>query len=309
MTPHGNGGFNEDQAVNPTIELATQEMATGSLPKTHIHTIPARQKESTLAGPGKPGPPAKGHEQVEYHRTKIRVLELYDQGLSKAEIARQIGYRNRTQACRMVDRIMQEELVGAGRDRLRRIHFGRLEGMWASVEAEVIKDDGSPVDERKLTAALKILEREARLTGIDGPAAVEQDEDDQVGTSDSDTHPTVVWVRDLMQIQAEIMVSGIGNGTPVQEQIALVTGAMRSAGSQTDDGEEGLIEADVLDIPEPSIEDVLSADPDPQHRGEAGKWSDERFVHWWEEPGTFFEDDDEPIDPEPDYGGGWAVGQ
>ena len=105
--------------------------------------------------------------------SKIRVLELFDQGLSKAEIARQIGYRNRTQASRMVDRIMQEELVGAGRDRLRRIHFGRLEGMWVSVESEVIKDDGTPVDERKVAAALKILEREARLTGIDGPAAVE----------------------------------------------------------------------------------------------------------------------------------------
>ena len=134
-----------------------------------------------MAGPGKPGPPARGPEQLEYHRIKVRVLELFDQGLSKAEIARQIGYRNRTQASRMVDRIMQEEMVGAGRDRLRVIHFGRLEAMWASVEAEVIKEDGSPVDERKVAAALKILEREARLSGIDGPGVAEQDEDEPVG--------------------------------------------------------------------------------------------------------------------------------
>lgn len=221
-----------------------------------------------MAGPGKPGPPARGHEQVEYHRIKIRVLELFDQGLSKAEIARQIGYRNRTQACRMVDRIMKEEMVGAGRDRLRVIHFGRLEAMWASVEAEVIKEDGSPVDERKVAAALRILEREARLTGIDRPAAVGQDEDAPVASAPSDTHPTVHWVRNLMQTQAEILVSGIGSGTRVEDQIALVTGSDPSSGRQPDDGEEGVIEVSLSDITEHASD--IGPELDPRHLGQAG---------------------------------------
>jgi hypothetical protein len=81
----------------------------------------------------------------------------------------------------MIDRIMKEDMVGAGRDRLRLLHFERLEAMYASIEPEVVKDDGTPVDEKKVLAAIKILEREARMTGIDGPTVVEQDENDEEG--------------------------------------------------------------------------------------------------------------------------------
>jgi hypothetical protein len=56
------------------------------------------------------------------------------------------------------------------------VHFDRLEGMYAAREPEVIKTDDTPVDEKKVAALIKILERQARLTGIDGPAEVEQAE-------------------------------------------------------------------------------------------------------------------------------------
>jgi hypothetical protein len=58
-----------------------------------------------MAGPGKPRPPARGHEQVEYHQIKVRVIELLDQGFTKAQIAREVGYRNRNQAYRLIDRV------------------------------------------------------------------------------------------------------------------------------------------------------------------------------------------------------------
>ena len=261
-----------------------------------------------MAGPGKPGPPARGSEQVEYHRTKVHVLELLDQGLTQAEIARQMGYRSRSAAHRMIDKIMKEDLVGAGRNRLRVMHLGRLEGMYAALERDVIKNDDTPVDEKKLVVLIKILEREARLTGIDGPAPVEQDKDDD--PHDEATHPVVQTWLDWEYIEARMMAS---RGVAMPEQIQVL--AERSQQSEKErigalssgHGTEEVIEADVVDITPPSVD--IEPSPESEPRGEAGKWFGGRFVHWWERPAAFFEDDDEPIEPEPDYGGGWAVGE
>jgi len=165
-----------------------------------------------MAGPGKPGPPARGHEQVEYHHIEVKVIELLDQGFTKAQIAREIGYRNRSQGYRMIDRIMKRDLITAGRDRLRLLHFERLEGMYASLEPEVVKDDGTPVDAKMVAAAIKILEREARMTGIDGPAAKQDDEYGEWGEEGAGlvgTHPTVDWVENLTMFNTERDALGV----------------------------------------------------------------------------------------------------
>ena len=268
-----------------------------------------------MAGRGKPGPPAKGHEQVEYHRTKTRVLELLDQGLTQAEIARQMGYRNRSAAHRMIDKTMKEDLVGAGRNRLRVIHLGRLEGMYAALERDVIKNDDTPVDEKKLVVLIKILEREARLTGIDGPVAVERDEEDRADPNDEAIHPVVQTWDDWEYIEARMMASR-GVATPEQIQLLAERSRQGSSGKSMDalssghrNEDEGVIEGNIVDITPHSAEIESSPESDPQARGEAGKSYRGRSVHWWQERAMFFEDDGQSIDPEPDYGGGWAVGE
>jgi hypothetical protein len=276
-----------------------------------------------MAGPGKPGPPARGPEEVDYHRIKVMVLELLDQGYSKSAIARQVGYKNRSQAYRMIDRIMKEDMVGAGRDRPRLLHFERLEAMYASIEPEVIKDNGTPVDEKKVLVVIKILEREAPMTGIDEPTVVQLDESAQKEEGSRAVEEKIQAVQTWMAFCAARDRLGIPYDLPPEEQIALVKAAHGSNDDQPDDRVDSVIEADIVEITAPSIEtaDVANADehstpavlftvahPEPPN-GKAGRFYDGRFVRWWQEPSAFFEDDDEPIEPEPDYGGGWAVGE
>jgi hypothetical protein len=131
-----------------------------------------------MAGPGKPGPPARGHEEIEYNRLQVKVIELFDQGLTKRQIAEAVGYKDRGQAYRLIDRVMRENLVEAGTERLRLVHFTRCEEMWRVIEPYVTGEDGLSLDGGKVMAAIRILERQARLMGIDGPTQDGEDSGD-----------------------------------------------------------------------------------------------------------------------------------
>jgi hypothetical protein len=99
----------------------------------------------------------------------VRVVELLDQGLTYEEIARQVGYSNKSVVKKIADRVMREDLAVAGAERIRMRQWRRLDAMYEALQQVV--DSG---DDRKAASAIgdavRILEREAKLMGLDLPA-------------------------------------------------------------------------------------------------------------------------------------------
>lgn len=117
-----------------------------------------------------------------------RVLELREQGLSPLKIAKETGcspalvYRDlkeilqRTQA-------HEEELA----EHYRRVELQRLDSMqqswWARATGNATKQDGTklPADEKAAQVVLRIMERRAKLLGLDAPTLTKSEVDVRFG--------------------------------------------------------------------------------------------------------------------------------
>lgn len=117
-----------------------------------------------------------------------RVLELRESGMSPAIIARETGASpalvyadlkailQRTQA-------LEDDLA----DHYRRVELQRLDSMqqawWARATGAATREDGSlvPADEKAAQVVLRIMERRAKLLGIDAPVVTKSEVDLRFG--------------------------------------------------------------------------------------------------------------------------------
>lgn len=183
----------------------------------------------SMAGPGKPGPAARGHEQVEWHRTKVQVVDLLDQGLSKEEIAHRIGYRDRGQVNRLIDRVMREDLVNAGAERLRARELRRLDDLYNALLPALYPPDGSPPSPQTVNSAVGISRAVRELMGLDLPKKLDIEVTTPEGSQEERLMAFAERVNRLGYLMDRAVVAGIGSGRSTDDQIkALNAGASSS---------------------------------------------------------------------------------
>lgn len=104
-------------------------------------------------------------EQIE---TERRVLELRLAGLTFDRIAKELGYASPSGAWYAMKRALTRTLQEPA-DELRRQEAERLDRMLSGLWAEATRGNTAAIQ-----TALKVMERRARLLGLDAPAKTEQ---------------------------------------------------------------------------------------------------------------------------------------
>jgi AraC-like DNA-binding protein len=98
-----------------------------------------------------------------------RAWRLRVAGADWAMIAREVGYANSSNAYRAVQRFFGQ-VPDVDREMLRGVARARGEALWLRAFTEVERSKGAPAAVR---AAVAVLERHARLDGLDAPSQVE----------------------------------------------------------------------------------------------------------------------------------------
>lgn len=101
--------------------------------------------------------------RVDANDRQIRALELRKSGVSYEDIARELGYRGRDGAHRAVSAALKRTLQEPA-DELRRLESERLDAMLFAIAPLVRRGNLEAIDR-----ALKIMERRAKLLGLDAP--------------------------------------------------------------------------------------------------------------------------------------------
>lgn len=124
--------------------------------------------------------PVSRSMQIVNREKEVAAINLRRTGMTYMEIAHELGYSDHAGALRAVRRGLQRALQEPADD-LRQIEAARLdraqEKIWAKVE------DGDP---KAITVLLRIMERRAKLLGLDAPTVIQQDVTVFDGASDLD---------------------------------------------------------------------------------------------------------------------------
>ena len=102
----------------------------------------------------------------EARRKRIRVLQLRAAGESFDAIAQQVGYQSRGNAHRAYEQAMGEVTV-AGVTEMRKLENERLDTLLLAVWSAAKRGDVAAVN-----AALRIMDRRAKLNGLDRPTVL-----------------------------------------------------------------------------------------------------------------------------------------
>lgn len=104
--------------------------------------------------------------RIEAAEKRTRALQLRKAGATFDQIAQQVGYENRGIACRAV----QQELAELPKEdaaELRDLEMARLDSLLTAMWPKAINGNGWAVDR-----VLRIMERRARLAGLDQPEQI-----------------------------------------------------------------------------------------------------------------------------------------
>lgn len=105
--------------------------------------------------------------EVTAHDNQLKALELRKAGVSYQRIAETLGYKDSSGAWRAVKAALKKTLQEPA-DELRTLEIERLDAMLSAIWASVKQGQYGAQDR-----ALKIMERRAKLLGLDAP--VKQD--------------------------------------------------------------------------------------------------------------------------------------
>jgi len=106
---------------------------------------------------------AEQQARVKAHDRMMKALEFRKAGLSYEEIAHRTGYKTPQAAWKAVQSALNRSLKEAGEE-VRTIELQRLDAMMLPLYARAKKGELGAVDR-----LLKILERRAKLLGLDAP--------------------------------------------------------------------------------------------------------------------------------------------
>lgn len=96
-----------------------------------------------------------------------QVIELRRAGATFDDIARAVGYKEPSGAHAAYKRALKRTLTDAGTEELREQELDRLDRMQRAVWPKVMQGDVQAI-----TAALRLMDRRARLLGLDAPTRI-----------------------------------------------------------------------------------------------------------------------------------------
>ena len=99
----------------------------------------------------------------------IQALDLRKAGISYEMIAQRLGYSNRTAAFRAVQTLLEKSEKEASTD-LREMELRRLDDLFLSIYKKAREGDLPAIDR-----CLKIMERRAKMSGLDAPEKTQSD--------------------------------------------------------------------------------------------------------------------------------------
>lgn len=129
-----------------------------------------------------------------------RAVELRKAGLDYRTIAHQLGFNDPKWAYRLVQRALDRTLREAGTEQIRDFEGDRLDKLQAAVWPRALQGDIPAVN-----AVLRIMERRARLFGLDAPVQVQA----TVETFDGSTlDDAVLRLANLARSQKVVATTG-----------------------------------------------------------------------------------------------------
>lgn len=110
---------------------------------------------------------ANGDRQVKAHDRQLKALELRKAGVSYQAIADQLGFRSRGSAHNAVMAVLRKTLQEPA-DEVRQLELERLDALLMGMYPQARKGNQGAVDR-----CLRIMERRAKLLGLDAPTKAE----------------------------------------------------------------------------------------------------------------------------------------
>ena len=102
-------------------------------------------------------------ETIESQKRKAEALELRKMGFTFEQIAEQVGYNSKQAAYEAVRTAIREIIEEPAKDVLR-LDLERLDALWLGAYANAANGDPQAI-----AACMRIMERRARLLGLDAP--------------------------------------------------------------------------------------------------------------------------------------------
>ncbi len=112
----------------------------------------------------------KGAERVVLEEKHMRCMQLRRAGLNYAEIAKAVGFSNGSAAYKAVQKIIKDWAATTRESTSEVVYheLERLDRMWAG-----IAEASYAGDQKAILAGLRIMERRAKMLGLDQPEKVE----------------------------------------------------------------------------------------------------------------------------------------
>lgn len=107
--------------------------------------------------------PANHPDKLKAHERAVQAFELRKNGASLRQIAEQLGYADPSGAHKAIMTLLKRERVEAVED-YRKVELARLDAMLLAIASQVRSGHLGAIDR-----ALKIMERRAKLLGLDAP--------------------------------------------------------------------------------------------------------------------------------------------
>lgn len=118
-----------------------------------------------------PNAAAKAEEQREREK---QALHLRKAGASYRAIGEQLGVSHE-QVRRDIEKALEyiREDVSTDARKLRDIEAARLDDMWLKLQSKLNPKQGEPLEYKAIDTALRIMERRAKLLGLDAPVQIQ----------------------------------------------------------------------------------------------------------------------------------------
>lgn len=110
---------------------------------------------------------------IDKRERAVQALELRKAGISYDMIAQRLNYSNRTAAYRAVSRLLSATEKEASND-LREVELRRLDDLFLSVYQKA-RNNADPLQLQAVDRCLRIMERRAKIAGIDAPEKTQTD--------------------------------------------------------------------------------------------------------------------------------------
>lgn len=110
---------------------------------------------------------------IDKRERAVQALELRKAGISYDLIAQRLNYSNRTAAYRAVSRLLEATEKEASND-LREVELRRLDDLFLSVYQKA-RNNNDPLQLQAVDRCLRIMERRAKIAGIDAPEKTQTD--------------------------------------------------------------------------------------------------------------------------------------